>query len=192
MSRLSKIVIGAAAVALVLCAGGAILFVTSIGSVLAFSAHTFQSHAAQVDALAASIADFELPTGYRAEAATGIAGFSFVSYAPGDGHSHIQFVQGPANPFVTRDVLEKYAHEAVKYPEADRTTFSRLVGSSETTIRGETVTLVVGEAINHDGEPFRTMSGVFSGKGGPAFVSVESPVSTWNQEAVDRFIASIR
>ncbi len=191
MNKFAKIVIGAVAVALVLCAGGAILFASSIGTAVALSANAFQAHRPEVDALAAGIADFELPAGYRAEAATGIAGFSFVSYAPRGGPSHIQFVQGPANPLVTREVLQSYAHEAAKYPEADRTSFSRLVGSSETTIRGETVTLVVGEAINHDGEPFRTVSGVFSGKGGPAFVSVESPVSTWNQEAVDRFIASI-
>ncbi len=59
------------------------------------------------------------------------------------------------------------------------------------TIRGQAVTLVTGQGVNSDGQAYRTVTGTFQGKGGPALLSVESPASSWNQDAVDRFIASI-
>ncbi len=179
MSTLAKIVIGTAALLLVLCVGGAILTAGSLGF---FAARTDQADPAGVNAAAARIADFSLPPSYSPEATAEIAGYLFVSYAPGDGHSHIQFVQAPADAQVDQAALEIYIQRAAGSRGAEVSAPSRVVGSSQATIRGQTVTLVVGEAINLDGQPFRTLTGVFDGKGGPALLSVESPISSWNQE----------
>ncbi len=161
-------------------------------SVISLSGCSIQSDARSVNAAAAKIADFTLPPGYASEATAEIGGYLFVSYAPGDGHSHIQFVQAPADAPVDQATLEGYLQQAADSRGYASTTHSQVVGSRQATIRGQIVTLVVGEATNHDGQPFRTLTGVFSAKGGTALVSVESPISSWNQEAVDQFIASIR
>ncbi len=169
--------------------GIALLLLLSLGGLIGCS---IQTDATNINATSSAIADFTLPSGYSPEATAEIAGYRFVSYAPGDGHSHIQFVQAPASAHVDQATLEGYLQQAADSRGYDATTHSRVVGSRQATIRGQAVTLVVGEAINHDGQPFRTLTGVFVGKGGTALVSVESPVSSWNQEAVDQFIASIR
>ncbi len=161
-------------------------------SIIGLTGCSIRSDATSVNATSSTIADFTLPAGYKPEATAEIAGYRFVSYAPGDGHSHIQFVQAPAGASVDQAALEGYLQQAADSRGYDATTRSQVVGSRQATIRGQTVTLVVGEALNHDGQPFRTLTGVFAGKGGTALVSVESPVSSWNQEAVDQFIASIR
>ncbi len=179
MSTLAKIVIGTAALLLVLGVGGAILTAGSLGF---FAARTVQADPAGVNAAAARIADFSLPPGYSPEATAEIAGYLFVSYAPGDGHSHIQFVQAPADVHVDQATLEGYIQQAPGSRGYDTGARSQVVGSQRATIRGLTVMLVVGEAIDHDGQPFRTLTGVFDGKGGPALLSVESPISSWNQE----------
>ncbi len=192
MSTLTKIMFGIGAALVLLCVGGAIFIAGSIGVLTSFAANIFQTDATQVNAAAARIADFNLPPGYRPEATAEIGGYLFVSYAPGDGHSHIQFVQGPAESLLDQATLEGYMRQAAGSRGFDTKLGSHVVGSRQATVRGQSVTLLVGEAINHDGQPFRTVTGVFNGKGGPALVSVESPVGIWNQEAVDQFIASIR
>ncbi len=192
MSTLVKLTIAICAVFLIACVGVTILAAGSLGAVGLVAARTIQVNPAVVDASASRIADFTLPSGYRAEATAEIAGYVYVSYAPGDGHSHIQFIQGPKDAVVDQATVEGYLQQAgAKAGYYDRKG-SRVVGTGEATIRGQAVTLLIAEAINHDGQPFRTVSAAFQGKGGPAFVSVESPISSWNQEMVDQFIASIR
>ena len=74
----------------------------------------------------------------------------------------------------------------------DRYTRTQVVGQQQVTVRGQTVTLVLSEGTNSSGQPYRTLTGVFQGKGGPALLSVEAPLSQWNQAEVDAFLASIR
>jgi len=150
-----------------------------------------RSDAGSINAAAAKIANFSLPAGYSPEATAEIGGYLFVSYAPGDGHSHIQFIQAPADATVDRATLEKYIQQASQNRDYDPNTRSQVVGSFQATIRGQSVTLVISEATNSAHQPYRSVTGVFQGKGGTALLSVESPVNSWNQGAVDQFIASI-
>ncbi len=101
-------------------------------------------------------------------------------------------MQAPANAQVDQATLEGYIRQAAGDSSSRAVAGSQTGGSQQVMIRGKTVTLVMGEGTNHDGEPFRTLAGIFDGRGGPALLSVESPISSWNQQEVDRFIASIR
>ena len=152
---------------------------------------SLRSDAGSINAAAAKIADFSLPAGYTPEATAEIGGYLFVSYAPGDGHSHIQFIQAPADANVDRATLEKYIQQASQNRDYDTSSRSQVVGSIQATIRGQAVTLVISEATNSTQQPYRSLTGVFQGKGGTALLSVESPINFWNQNAVDQFIASI-
>ncbi len=144
----------------------------------------------KVAAAAARIADFDLPAGYRPEATASVAGYCFVSYAPGDGHSHIQLIQAPQSADVDAATLEQYAQQTAPTSDSGRHQV-RTVGQSQATVHGQAVTFVIGEGTNHDGDAYRTWTCVFQGKGGPALLSIEAPISSWDQAAVDAFIASI-
>ncbi len=192
MSRNTKIVIGIAGSLLLLCACAGFIALGALGSLGMTVARNVSTSPVKVQELAGNIADFQLPANYSAEASFALGGYSFVSYAPGDGHSHIQMVQAPASVQVDQTTLEQYAQQANPNVRRDRYSQVRTVGQTQATIRGQTVTLVISEGTNRDGELYRTMTGVFQGKGGPTLLSVESPVSTWDQAEVDSFIASIR
>lgn len=47
------------------------------------------------------------------------------------------------------------------------------------------------EGASHD-QSYRVASAVFEGKGGTALVHISMPTASWDQAAVDAFIASLR
>ncbi len=192
MSSLAKVLIGIAIVTVLLCVGAGVVLVGTAGAFGMFVSRTVQSEPLQVAATAAKIAEFTLPSGYTPEAAVEIAGYQFVSYAPGDGHSHIMLVQAPAGTVADQATLEQYMQQATPSRSSDRRARAQVVSRTQATVRGQKVTLVVSEGSNSDGQPYRTLTGVFQGRGGPAMLSIESPVSTWNQDRVNAFVASIR
>ncbi len=192
MSRNGKIILGIVAVLVLMCICG----VMSVFGLLAAVGNTIyqavETSPAAISVSSGSIADFELPTGYKPEAAVNFGGFHFVSYTPGDGHSHIMFVQASPSVHVDTATLEQYAQQAEENRGYNARARNRVVEHKQVTIRGQAVTLVIGEGVNSAGQAYRTMSGTFQGRGGPAFVGVEQPVSRWNQAEVDAFLASIR
>ncbi len=192
MSSSAKVLIGIAAVIVLLCVGAGIVLVGSVGAMGMFVSRTVQSEPGKVAATAAKIAEFTLPSGYGPEAAVEIAGYQFVSYAPGDGHSHIMLIQVPKGALADQATLEQYLQQATPSRNSDRRIRSTVVGQTQATVRGQKVTLVLSEGTNSDGQPYRTLTGVFQGRGGPALLSIESPASTWNQDTVNAFVASIR
>ncbi len=192
MSRNAKIVIGIVCSVLLLCACVGFVALGALGSLGTIVASAVTTNPAAVEGAAGQIAEFQLPAGYRSEASLSLGGYTFVSFAPGDDHSHIQMVQAPASVKVDEATLDQYAQQANPNVRRDRYSQVRTVGQSQATIRGQNVTLLISEGSNRDGQLYRTMTGVFQGKGGPTLLSVESPVSTWDQAQVDAFIASIR
>ena len=68
----------------------------------------------------------------------------------------------------------------------------RVVGRQETTIKGEKVVLTISQGSNSQDQPYRMLSGIFQGKGGPTLLWIGGPVSSWDQAELDAFIASIR
>ncbi len=153
---------------------------------------SIRSDAQHVNTAAAKIAEFSLPAGYASEATAEVGGYLYVSYAPGDGHSHIILVQAPQNADVDQATLEKYIQQAGQNRGYNRQTRTQVVGQKQATVRGQTITFVINEGTNSDGQAYRSMTGSFQGKGGAALLSIESPIGSWNQAAVDQFIASIR
>jgi hypothetical protein len=192
MSRNAKIIIGVVGALVLVCVLGAIATFAIVGSLGFAVARTVETNPAQVSVAANHIADFDLPSGYQPEASIDFGGYVFVSYAPRDGHSHIMFVQAPASANLDQAALEQYVQQAAQTRGYNRQTRTQVVGQRQATICGQAVTLVVQEGTNSDGAANRSLSGVFRGKGGPTLVSVESPISRWNQEEVDAFLASIR
>lgn len=143
------------------------------------------------DKAATSIADFSLPEGYQPELALDLAGYTIVSYNPGDGHSHLYLVQAPASQEVTPDKLEAMLAQS-QVGQKDRNSRLTVVEKRQATIRGQAATLVISEGTNGDGDPYRQVTAAFQGKGGPALLVLEEPVARWDDARVDQLIASIQ
>jgi hypothetical protein len=140
---------------------------------------------------AAGIADFSLPDGYQPEMALEIAGYTVVSYNPGDGHSHLYLVQAPTSEDVTPEKLEEMLSQA-QTGQRDKTTRMTIVETRTETIRGQAATLVISEGMNGDGDTYRQMTTAFKGKGGPALLVLEEPLTHWDDARVTQLIASIQ
>lgn len=192
MSRNSKIIIAVIAGLFLLCACGAVATFGLLGATGVAIGRAVEPSPVKVSVAAGRIADFDLPSGYRPDVAIDVAGYTFVSYAPGDGHSHIMLIQAPPSVSIDQTALDHYAQQAGVRRNYEQHVQVGVVGQTQATIRGQAVTLTIGEGTNSDGQAYRTMTGIFQGKGGPALISVESPISSWDQATVDAFIASIR
>ncbi len=192
MTRNTKILIGIVGSLFLLCGCVAVIVLGGMGAFGMAIARTVETNPGKVQEVAGQIADFQLPENYRSEASVALGDYTFVSYAPGDGHSHIQLVQVPNSVHVDQAALERYAEQANPGTGRNRYSNIRTVGQTQATIRGQNVTLVISEGTNRDGQTYRVMTGIFQGKGGPTLLSIEAPVSSWNQAEVDAFIASLK
>jgi hypothetical protein len=67
----------------------------------------------------------------------------------------------------------------------------REVGETNVTIRGQEVSLTVSEGNNRDGDPYRSMVGMFDGADGQVLLTISGRTSNWDQAAIDAFLASI-
>lgn len=191
MNTTIKIILGLVAGVTLIC-----LCVGAGGLILLRSTHstlqgTFQSDSAKVVEASASIASYTLPAGFGDAYVTDVAGFSMVSYTGDDGHSHIYFFQLPKGIRLDQAEIERQLRENTGDKNNNWEARSEIVDQVPATICGQETTLVVSEGINHDGQPYRQVSGVFEGQGGQALVVFERPVSSWDQAEVDEFLASI-
>lgn len=143
----------------------------------------------QVAAAAATIADFDLPADYSPEFTASLDGYTFVSYNLGDDHSHLYLIQSEKE-----SDGEKLASalEQISPGSYDPQTRMTIIETRPVTVRGQEVTLVMSEGVTSEGEIYRQIMVPFKGKGGPALIVLSEPVSGWDQEMVDTFLASIR
>ena len=68
----------------------------------------------------------------------------------------------------------------------------KVVESYQTTIRGENTTVTVEESDGNQGYILRQLFAIFKGNNGPAIILIQGRKDSWDQNLVDKFIASIR
>jgi hypothetical protein len=193
MSRSTKIVLGVflGVVAIVfLCAVTAVF---SVGGLAAGSiAQALEFDRDAVTAQAAAIADFTLPEGFAPAYAFSAGGFRLVSYDPGDGHSHLMFVQAPAwvefEPGEFEKQLRRDFGDRLQWADDGEST---MVDRRTLRVGGQPVEFTISEGVNSAGGDFRTMAGVWNRTGGQVLIYIEEPVERWNQAEIDAFVASI-
>jgi hypothetical protein len=191
MNNTTKIILGIAAGAVVLClcvVAGGFLFLRTTGSILSNAVETDPDETVKVSG---SIAEYTVPGDFKTAYTTSIADFSLVAYTGEDEHSHIYFFQLPAGVHMDQAEIEKQLQQAAGSQKSDWNVGSEVVDQVPATICGQETTLVVSEGVNHEGQAFRQVTGVFQGRGGQAMVVFERPVDQWDQTEVDEFIASI-
>ena len=143
----------------------------------------------QIANAAAKIAEFDLPVGYSPEISASLEGYTLVSYNPGDGHSHLYLIQSEkeADGEELASMLEQIAPGSY-----DPQTRMTVIETRPVTVREQEAILVISEGVTSEGETYRQVTVAFQGKGGPALLMLSEPVTSWNQETVDAFIASIQ
>jgi hypothetical protein len=149
---------------------------------------TINTNTDKVVSVAAEIADFDLPSGYQPEFSASLEGYTLVSYNPGDGHSHLYLIQSEKE-----SDGEKLASmvEQIAPGSYDPQTRMTVIETRPVTVRRQEVTLVISEGVTSEGETYHQVTLAFQGKGGPALLMLSEPVTSWNQQTVDAFIASI-
>ena len=143
----------------------------------------------QISKTTSQIADFDLPAGYTSEFTAHLAGYSVVSYNPGDGHSHLYLIQSEKE--ADSEKLTQMLTSMVP-GSSDRNSRLTVIENRTATIRGQAATIVTSDGVNHDGESYRQVTVAFQGKGGPALLVFSEPSERWNQGTVDALLASIQ
>jgi hypothetical protein len=144
--------------------------------------------AEDVTSVASEIADFELPDGYGPDFTTSLLGYTVVAYNPGDGHSHLYLIQSEKE-----SDGEKLAQMLADLAPAssDPNTRMTVIENRPAIVRGQEVTVVISDGVNHEGDTYRQAMVAFQGKGGPAMLVLSEPLDRWNDETVDALLASI-
>jgi membrane-bound inhibitor of C-type lysozyme len=192
MTRNTKIILGilAGLVLICLCVGGVALYVLrQAGETLV---EGIQTAPADINRTGAGIADYDLPEGYSPSFGTQMAGISMAAYQSEDGHSHIMLFQVPESMRMDPADLQRQMRQTRPADAGDQPAEMQMVETRMVTLRGQEVKLVMSEGTNSSGVAYREASVVFDGKGGQALLSISGPVSTWDEAAVDEFLASMK
>jgi hypothetical protein len=160
----------------------------SISIALAYSAaRQFTSDSREVTAVARSITDFELPSGYQPDYAAGFLGFSLAAFDAGP-HTHLMLLQAPAGVQID---LRGWSESLTAGQAADVRVPVRAIGQEQRTVRGQPATLLISEGRSSDGTVYRQYSLVFEGLRGTALLQLTEPDNGWNNLTADALIASL-
>lgn len=150
---------------------------------------TTDSNPDLVSDAASQIADFEPPAGYNSEFMAHMLGYTVAAYSPGDGHSHLYLIQSEKES--DGEELAKMLTELVP-GSSDANARTTVIENRPVTIRGQEVTAVISDGVNHEGGTYRQAMVAFQGKGGPALLVLSEPTDRWDQAALDAFLTSIK
>jgi osmotically-inducible protein OsmY len=138
------------------------------------------------------ITDYTLPVGYREQFAVDLLGYQLVSLEGSTPNCHIYIVQAPKE---TKTNIEKLKEQALQL-EGDRKSEDvrdiRVVEIHTVNLRGQTVDMLVGEGVNSEKQPYREVTALFEGRGGPALINISAPESLWDWDQVHQFLSSLQ
>lgn len=192
MSTTIKVILGVIAGLVIACIALAVGGAALLGWTGAQVAKVITTSPQQAEQMAAEVAEFDLPTGYQAQYGIRAIGVSVSSYTTADPSQHLFIAQAGQGSNLDAEDVQRMVSESQPNPKAGSDKEVKVVREEELTVRGKPARLIVSEAINSEQQPYRTMTVLFEGKGGPALVSISSPTATWDEEAATAFIASIR
>lgn len=181
------VVVVLAAVCICATVAGVILF-TRAG---AFLREASSTEPQDVDDTVSQIVDLELPPGVTPAMSMNLLGITMVGYTAPDNNTTIFLFQVPPNTDMPMEQFQEQIKRMAEQQTGERFNLEE-IGSQTYTIRGQTTDLTIYEGTGNSGNTIRQMIGAFEGKGGPAWIIVSGPTSTWDQQLIDRFINAMR
>ncbi|RPI32059.1 MAG: hypothetical protein EHM70_09890 [Chloroflexota bacterium] len=171
-----------------------ILTLAALALILLLSACSplkYKTQESDIQDVAGKIAGYTLPEGYSEQFAVELMDYQLISLVGPTPSCHIYLVQAPTDADVDIAALQEQARNMDGNKREDSYSDVQIVEQRSTVIRGQDVTMLVGEGVNSENLPYREVTALFDGKTGPALVSIASPVSEWDWTMVDEFLASI-
>ncbi len=141
-----------------------------------------------VETIAHRIADFDLPEGYQTDYAVDMLDYTIAAYKSDDEQTHLVFVQAPSGIIPNESVIAGYIPNTSRHADWHAAT---VLTTEQRTIRNQPATLTISERTNGEGQRYRSVNLVFSGREGTALFIFNQPVTQWDDESVDTFIQSI-
>lgn len=152
----------------------------------------YRTQPAEIRSVADKIAGYKVPAGYSEKFAADLMGYQVVSLEGATPHCHLYLVQAPKDTQADIDKLQERARSMEEGQRGSRKSYdARVVETRIVSLRGQTVKLAVSEGINSSDQPYREVTALFAGRGGPAMVSISSPTDQWDWDTVNTFLASI-
>jgi len=140
------------------------------------------------------IADYTLPRGYREQMSMNILIYSFVIIGPESSNQDgnlimlAQFDSNVANP----EQMKQQIQQSFEQQSGRRGANLKLVEVKKVIIRGQESNVAVYEGTDQSGASVRQLITSFPGKNGTAILMVAGDTQSWDQDALDAFIKSIR
>jgi hypothetical protein len=193
MSRNTKIILIIVGVLVALCLCGCGLAFVLLRSVGTFMEQSMVTEPDQVQQVGAKIADYETPPGYSQKFGMSFFGFDLVGLASGDEQNGVLIfmMQFPAWANMDEAQMEEQLQQSVGREMNTQDLNLTVVDQSTVTIRDQQVTLTTREGTNKEDVAVRQITGLFQGKDGPTMLMIMGDTATWDQAAIDTFIASI-
>jgi hypothetical protein len=141
------------------------------------------------------IVNYELPSGYKEEGGVQLLGMKMVFITPeGGGDQFMALMQFPAGIPLNDEDMRKQMQDAIGQQAGRRgnVAFS-VVSTEQAVINGQPAVLTTLEGTDENGGTVRQVFGVFEAKNGSgAMLMVMGDAASWDETAVNQFLASIR
>ena len=160
-----------------------------LGTAVLVAIGLYATNPNRVDAVVHRIADFDLPPGYQTDYVLDVGDYTFAAYKSRDEQSHLAFVEVPAGIIPDDEVIEGHVYGGWSRDSQRRAT---VLSTEERIVRDHPATLTISERVNGEGQLYRSAYLVFEGRDGTAVMVINQPVTEWDADAVDTFIASIQ
>lgn len=194
MSKNTKIIIGVVAGLLVLCMIACVavaLFTGLLGSRVAKQvSNSTTSDPQQLAQRQSEIADFSVPAGFQPDTSMSILGINMVVYKGATNKSYMFLMQMPAQVEINESTIQQFESQMERQTGRNISNI-KTIDTKTMTLRDQPAQEIVQEGTDSDGNTFRQMMVIFSGKGGTAMLSIGGPASGWDQAAYDKMIESI-
>jgi len=191
MNRNTKIALGIVGALTAGCAGLAV--VGYQGAKMAGEALTnaTTNDPDQIAAIAAEIADFDLPPGYAGRVGMDFMGNRMASFggaSASGGQPQLMLMEYPAGGMVDSDQLKKQMSASSGQQHSEFVP----VETRDLPIRGETSTVTRSRGTDDYGDELFQEVALFKTDDGLGLFMALGPVATWNQTVVDNFLSSLR
>jgi hypothetical protein len=190
-------------IALIVLGGIVLLCICSLAGLRLLGTQVFDrvvvDNPAESAAVAQSVLDYRLPSGYQEQMTLDFFAGKMVMIAsdsPGTGGGMrpiIMMMQMPIEDNLDPSQLRQQMEQGFQQAGQGQAMQFNLVKTKRETLRGQSVNLYTFEGVDGTGQYFRQlMTDPFEGKSGSVIVSVFGPIPSWDKRSVDYFIDSIR
>jgi hypothetical protein len=148
---------------------------------------------ARVAEIREAVADYDIPAGYQ-ELAFDIFFMKYIMLMPEFSYDDpmIMLMQIPDNMTSAEEMQRQMERSMAQQSGRGGNVNMEVVEQKTITIRGQQVPATISEGQTESGVTMRQMTTVFKGKNGLAVLMIMGEKSSWDQQAIDQFIASIR